>query len=133
LESNTTYYYTFIALGKRSSVGRIKTAPSRFSRDVSSVLSNNLNEVLKFAVVSCANYEGGYFNAYVRIAERNDLNAVIHLGDYYYDYSTGSHRNSKMKDPTCNFIPIHKTVTKTDCRLRLSLYHLDKNLQRLHQ
>jgi alkaline phosphatase D len=132
LQSNTTYYYAFIALGKRSSIGRTKTTPSKYS-DTPSILGNNLSEVLKFAVVSCANYEGGYFNAYARIAERNDLNAVIHLGDYYYDYSMGSHRNSKLKDLTRNYIPIQKTVTKTDYRLRLSLYHLDKNLQKLHQ
>jgi alkaline phosphatase D len=132
LQSNTTYYYAFIALGKRSAIGRTKTTPSKYS-DTPSVLGNNLSEVLKFAVVSCANYEGGYFNAYARIAERNDLNAVIHLGDYYYDYSMGSHRNSKLKDLTRNYIPTHKTVTKTDYRLRLSLYHLDKNLQKVHQ
>jgi alkaline phosphatase D len=132
LQSNTTYYYAFIALGKRSCIGRTKTTPTKYS-DTPSVLGNNLSDVLKFAVVSCANYEGGYFNAYARIADRNDLNAVIHLGDYYYDYSMGSHRNSKLKDLTRNYIPIHKTVTKTDYRLRLSLYHLDKNLQKVHQ
>lgn len=125
LQSNTTYYYTFLALGKRSAIGRTKTTPS--------VSSDNLSDVLKFAVVSCANYEGGYFNAYARVAERNDLDAVIHLGDYYYDYAKGKHRNSKLKDPTRSYMPIHQTVTKADYRLRMSLYHLDKNLQKLHQ
>ena len=125
LQSHTTYYYAFLALGKRSSIGRTKTTPS--------VSSNNLSEVLKLAVVSCANYEGGYFNAYGRVAERNDLDAVIHLGDYYYDYAKGKHRNSKLKDPNRQYIPIHQTVTKADYRRRLSLYHLDKNLQKLHQ
>ena len=125
LQSSTVYYYTFLALGKRSAIGRTKTTPS--------VSGNNLGDVLKFAVMSCANYEGGYFNAYARVAERNDLDAVIHLGDYYYDYSMGSHRNSKLKDQTRNYIPMHQTVTKADYRLRMSLYRLDKNLQRLHQ
>ena len=125
LKSNTTYYYAFLALDKRSAIGRTKTTPS--------VSSNNLNDVLKFAVMSCANYEAGYFNAYARVAERNDLNAVIHLGDYYYDYAKGKHRNSKLKDPNRNYIPVHQTVSKADYRLRLSLYHLDMNLQRLHQ
>ena len=125
LQSHTIYYYAFLALGKRSAIGRTKTTPS--------VSDNNLSTVLKFAVMSCANYEGGYFNAYARVAERNDLDAVIHLGDYYYDYAMGSHRNSKLKDPTRNYIPMHQAVTKADYRLRMSLYHLDKNLQRLHQ
>lgn len=53
LQPNTTYYYAFTALGKRSAIGRTKTTPS--------VSSANLTDVLKFAVVSCSNYEGGYF------------------------------------------------------------------------
>ncbi len=125
LQSNMTYYYAFLALDKRSSIGRTRTTPS--------VSSDNLTAVLKFAVMSCANYEAGYFNAYGRVADRNDLNAVIHLGDYYYEYSKGSHRNSKLKDPNRNYIPTHETVTKADYRLRHSLYRLDKDLQRLHQ
>ena len=125
LQSNTTYYYAFIALGKRSPIGRTKTTPS--------VSSNNLTDVLKLAVMSCANYEAGYFNAYARVAERNDINAVIHLGDYYYDYSKGSHRNSGLKDLSRSYIPINETTTKNDYRLRQSLYHLDADLQRLHQ
>ena len=125
LQSNTTYYYAFIALGKQSPIGRTKTTPSESS--------DNLNDVLKLAVMSCANYEAGYFNAYARVAERNDLNAVIHLGDYYYDYSKDSHRNSGLKDLSRSFIPTHETTTKNDYRLRQSLYHLDKDLQRLHQ
>ena len=125
LQNNTTYYYAFMALGKRSPIGRTKTTPS--------VSSDNLTDVLKLAVMSCANYEAGYFNAYARVAERNDLNAVIHLGDYYYDYSKDSHRNSKLKDLSRSYIPITETTTKNDYRLRQSLYHLDADLQRLHQ
>jgi alkaline phosphatase D len=66
----TTYYYGFIALGKNSIIGRTKTIPE-----------GNVNQ-LRFAVVSCSNYQQGYFNAYAKIAEQNDLDAVIHLGDY---------------------------------------------------
>ena len=125
LQSNTTYYYAFFALGKRSFIGRTKTTPS--------VLSDNLTDVLKFAVVSCANYEGGYFNAYKTLAKRNDLNAVIHLGDYYYEYAKDTHRDPKMKDPNRSYIPTYVPITKTDYRQRQSLYHLDKDLQILHQ
>jgi alkaline phosphatase D len=44
---------------------------------------------LRFAVVSCNNFEGGYFNAFGRIADRGDLDAVIHLGDYIYEQAEG--------------------------------------------
>lgn len=125
LQSNTTYYYAFSAFGRRSSIGRTKTTPS--------VSSLNLTDILKFAVVSCANYEGGYFNAYARIADRNDLNAVIHLGDYLYEYGPGAYRNAGLTDPNRVNIPSNEIVSKAEYRLRYSLYHLEKDLQRLHQ
>jgi alkaline phosphatase D len=36
---------------------------------------------LRFAVASCSSLYSGWFNAYRRIAERRDLDAMIHLGD----------------------------------------------------
>ena len=37
-------------------------------------------------MASCSSIFSGYFNAYRRIAEREDLDLVIHLGDYLYDF-----------------------------------------------
>jgi alkaline phosphatase D len=71
----TIYYYRFTdEKGRRSVTGRTKTAPT------GSV------EHLRFAVASCSSLFSGYFNAYRRISERKDLDLVIHLGDYIYDY-----------------------------------------------
>ena len=125
LQSNTTYYYAFTALGKRSAIGRTKTTPS--------VSSSNLADILKFAVVTCSNYEGGYFNAYNRVADRNDLNAVIHLGDYIYEYATGDYRNIDLKDTLRKNSPLKEIVTKAEYRTRYAHYRLDKDLQRVHQ
>ena len=41
---------------------------------------------LRLAVLSCPNHAAGFFNAYRRVAERADLDAVLHLGDYLYGY-----------------------------------------------
>jgi alkaline phosphatase D len=125
LTANTTYYYAFTALGKRSMVGRTKTTPS--------VSAANLTDVLKFAVVSCSNYEGGYFSAYGRIAERNDLNAILFLGDYIYEYATGEYGNQQLNDANRKNQPTNEIVSKSDYRTRYSLYRLDINLQRAHQ
>jgi alkaline phosphatase D len=125
LTANTTYYYAFTALGKRSMIGRTKTTPS--------VSAPNLTDVVKFAVVSCTNYEGGYFSSYGRIAERNDLNAVLFLGDYIYEYGVGEYGNPQLNDANRRNLPTTETVSKTDYRTRYSLYRLDKNLQRAHQ
>ena len=69
-----TYYYGFRAPdGSPSALGRTRTAPT------GSV------SALRFAVASCSSLFSGYFNAYRRIAERDDLDLVVHLGDYIYD------------------------------------------------
>ena len=84
LEPHTTYYYQFQdADGNASQIGRTKTAPS-IEEDACD--GENAAESLKFAFSSCSSVYSGYFNAYKRIAERTDLDAVIHLGDYVYDY-----------------------------------------------
>ena len=74
LNEYQSYFYRFGHESNYSSIGRTKTAPS------SSVPE------LKFAIVSCTNFEAGYYNALARIAEIDDLDAVIHLGDYIYEY-----------------------------------------------
>lgn len=119
LSPNTTYFYVFKYGNEWSLTGRTKTAPS------GSV------DHLKFAVVSCSNYEAGFFNAYRRIAARNDLDAVIHLGDYIYEYEIGYYGDTaatqRFNDPP------HEIVKKDDYRLRYSIYRLDSSLIRAHQ
>ena len=73
LLANSTYYYRFKNNNKTSAIGRTRTAPSGTSNEV------------KFAVISCSSVYSGYFNSYRNIASRDDLNAVIHLGDYIYE------------------------------------------------
>ncbi|MBC8111618.1 MAG: alkaline phosphatase D family protein, partial [Verrucomicrobia bacterium] len=123
LQANTVYYYSFFALGRRSMIGKTRTATT----------GNSLNEVLKFAVVSCANYEGGFFSAFSRIADRKDLNAVIHLGDYLYEYAPGTYKNAGITDTSRKNEPAKEIITKADYRTRYSLYRLDKDLQKAHQ
>ncbi len=118
LNPSTCYYYDFEVDGKHSVPGRAITAD----------LGDNEN--VRFAVVSCSNYEYGYFNAYRAIAERNDVNAVLHLGDYIYEYAAGGY-SANIADRTHE--PLHEIVTLDDYRLRYSHYRLDTDLQRIHQ
>ena len=75
LSPNTTYYYRFSGPGERpSALGRTRTAPSGDA------------ESIRLAAMSCSSIYSGYFNAYRRIGERDDLDVVIHLGDYIYDF-----------------------------------------------
>ncbi|MGB0839924.1 MAG: alkaline phosphatase D family protein [Chitinophagales bacterium] len=118
LEPATTYYYGFTALGMNSLTGRTRTAPEGDS------------EQLKFAVVSCSNYQHGYFNAYARIAERNDLDAVIHLGDYIYEYGSNVFASDSLDR---GHEPETEILSLGDYRTRHSFYKLDPDLRAIHQ
>lgn len=119
LEPSTWYFYEFTYRGKRSLVGRTKTAPS------GSV------DHLRFGVASCSNYEGGYFNAYARLAERDDLDAILHLGDYVYEYGPGAYGPGEDIGRTVQ--PAAEMVTLDQYRRRFAFYRLDPDLRRLHQ
>lgn len=119
LSPNTTYYYVFKALGKYSLIGRTKTAP------VGDV------DQLKFVLISCSNYNWGYFNVYDRIADRNDLDAVIHVGDYIYEYPEGVYEDPRLPDRVT--FPNDETNTLEEYRARYSLYRLNNELIRAHQ
>lgn len=72
LSPSTTYYYRFVYNNIHSATGKTKTTPAEGYENVS------------FAVVSCSDYSAGYYHALARVAEKKQLNAVIHLGDYMY-------------------------------------------------
>lgn len=122
LQSNTTYYYYFNALSANSIIGRTKTIPSS---------TGNIDN-LKLAVISCANYEGGLFNAYKSLSKRNDIDAVLHLGDYIYEYAPGDYKNPSLTAPH-NLLPQNEIINEADYRMRYSLYRLDENLRSAHQ
>lgn len=121
LAAGQTYYYAFEAMGRQSITGKTKTAP------------NAAVDQLKFAVVSCSNYEWGYFSGYEQISRRTDLDAVIHVGDYIYEYADNdSYSSPEIRDERVLF-PRNETVTLKHYRTRYANYHLDPNLRAAHQ
>ncbi|HIA01624.1 MAG TPA: hypothetical protein EYN66_06890, partial [Myxococcales bacterium] len=84
-------------------------------------------EQLSFAVCSCANLQRGYFHAYRSVAERSDIDAVIHLGDYFYEYS------SKGFIPERTHQPPYELLSLDDYRMRYSQYRRDVDLQEAHR
>lgn len=114
LEPFSWYYYRFKYDSAYSVTGRTKTAP------------DSLVCQLRFGIVSCSDYQNGYFNAYGSLAGRNDLDAVIHLGDYIYEYGTNSSINRGHEPP-------NEIVSLSDYRGRFSHYRLDKDLRAVHQ
>lgn len=115
LEAGTTYYYRFYALGRESPVGRTRTAPT------------GAVDRLRFAVVSCSSLAHGYFHVYSRVAERADLDAIVHLGDYIYEYATGSYGSVRAYEPP------NEIINLGDYRTRYAQYRRDEALQEAHR
>ena len=119
LQPGVTYYYYFSALGRNSLIGRTRTMPGM-----------NVSH-LRFAVVSCTNYQMGYFNGYKRIAERNDVDAVLHLGDYIYEYPLYDYGYTAAVNRVHR--PANEIITLDDYRIRHNFYKLDPDLRAVHQ
>ncbi|MGN9779657.1 alkaline phosphatase D family protein [Micromonospora sp. H33] len=116
----TTYWFRFGFTGAWSSTGRTMTAPAADAEI----------DRLRLGVVSCSNWEAGFFAAYRHLAERGDLNLVVHLGDYLYEYGTGEFAAGDTVVRPVR--PAHETLTLQDYRTRHALYKSDPDLQALH-
>ena len=116
------HFYRFIAPdGAMSPVGRTRTLPE--------------GEVSRFGIglFSCSNLGFGWFNAYAHACERSDLDLMVHVGDYFYEYQPGVYPDPKDAHPARKLDPPNETVSLADYRLRHACYRLDPDLQRLHQ
>jgi alkaline phosphatase D len=125
LRPATTYHYRFLLDGARSPVGRTRTAPP----------VRALPRRLRLGVVSCANWQAGYFSAYRHLAAlgaHGDLDAVLHLGDYLYEYAPGGYGYGPSNTDVRPHAPRHETVTLADYRRRHAQYKTDPDLQALH-
>jgi alkaline phosphatase D len=115
LEPATSYYYRFYAQGRVSPIGRTRTAPAGAA------------EQLRFGVCSCASWAHGYFHAYEEVGGRADLDAVLHLGDYIYEFGDGEYGDVRLLDPP------HECLTLDDYRRRYRLYRSSRGLQEAHR
>jgi alkaline phosphatase D len=120
LDPGTTYYYGFAARGRTSPVGRTKTAP-------------DVADGIGMAVVSCASYWSGWWNAYDRIAERDDVDVVLHCGDHVYDSVDPAEwvraRNDRF-DP--GYVDFRPWRSLDEARRRYALHYADPALLALH-
>ncbi|MGW2319363.1 alkaline phosphatase D family protein [Streptomyces sp. NPDC001680] len=120
LQPATDYWFRFSAGGTDSPVARTRTAPAADAAVAG----------LRFGVVTCANWEAGYFAAYRHLATRNDLDAWLHLGDYIYEYKSGEYaaRGTVVRPHA----PAGEIITLADYRTRHGTYKTDPDLQALH-
>lgn len=118
LRPGQTYYYQFVALKEASPIGRTRTLPPHADR-------------VRFALASCSNWPAGFFAAYARLAEKQDLDAVLHVGDYIYEYANEQYGNgtSLGRVPA----PNKEIVSLNDYRTRYAQYRSDVHLQAAHR
>lgn len=119
LQPGRTYFYRFIAPdGTISPIGRTKTLP--------------VGKTSKFniAIFSCSNLGFGEFNAYGHAAARDDIDLVLHMGDYIYEYGRGGYDGGAKF--AARIFPSGEIMTLADYRLRYASYRADPQLQALH-
>lgn len=115
LSPATTYYFRFHALDETSPTGRTRTAP------------RDNHTALRFGLIACSCYTQGYFHAYRSLAQDDALDAILHVGDYIYEFATGEYGNVRAHDPE------HEAVTLEDYRRRYAQYRRDPDLQEAHR
>jgi alkaline phosphatase D len=113
LKAGRDYFYRFTAGGERSPMGRSRTAPAPGSQPAQ----------LRFGVASCQSYQSGYFTALRHMADE-DLDAVLHLGDYIYE---SGHWGREPVRPQGS-----EVVSLAEYRSRYALYKSDPDLQAAH-
>lgn len=125
LESGREYWFGFYVQGTdlASPIGRFRTLPAEDSTDG-----------VVLAVASCSLHPGGYFNAYEAIAGLERVDAVVHLGDYIYEYGAGERDYGMRTGLELNRIPdpAHEIVTLDDYRRRHAQYKADPQTQAAH-
>lgn len=119
LSPNTWYYYQFQVGNQVSGVGRTRTLPD----------SRTYIDRARFAVVSCSNFPYGYFSAYRAVADHADLDFILHLGDYIYEYGPGEYGDHPDRPP----MPPHEIISLDDYRQRHAQYKTDEDLLAVHQ
>ncbi|MEW1903356.1 alkaline phosphatase D family protein [Streptomyces sp. NPDC086147] len=122
LEPGRAYFYRFRTGAWTSPVGRTRTAPAPGARTAA----------LSFAAVSCQAYHDGHFTAHRHLAQE-DVDIVLHLGDYLYEYAVNSVGGARAyTDRVLPELFNRETLTLEDYRLRYALYKTDPDLRAAH-
>lgn len=113
LKPHRWYWYRFHCGDASSRVGRARTTPG----------FQAAADQLRFAFASCQHYEHGHYTAYEHMV-KEDLDLILHLGDYIYEYATSDRGVRKHNS--------HEIESLDDYRNRLALYRTDEHLQTAH-
>jgi alkaline phosphatase D len=119
LEAGRSYFYRFGTVNSVSPVGRTRTA------------AVGALSAASFAVVSCSNFPAGYFHVYREVATQ-ELDAVLHLGDYIYEYAADGYASEQSEALGRVSVPPTELFALDDYRARYAQYRGDADLQDCH-
>ncbi|MEO0364922.1 MAG: alkaline phosphatase D family protein [Pseudomonadota bacterium] len=120
LPSGARLYFQFAVGGVKSPIGRTQT------------LADGELDRLVLAVASCSNFPFGRFNGYQAIADDPEIDVVVHLGDYIYEYSETGYGGDDGRRLGRVHEPRHETVTLSDYRRRHAQYKSDPGSLAMH-
>ncbi|MBR9824302.1 MAG: alkaline phosphatase D family protein [Alphaproteobacteria bacterium] len=120
LQPDSEYFFRFVFNGMTSPVGRTRT------------LSTDHIEQFRIGVFSCSNFPAGHFNVYREAAENGELDLVLHLGDYIYEYGADGYASSQSMELNRVSDPVHEIISYEDYVARHAQYKTDPGLQALH-
>lgn len=128
LQPGSHYFFRFTlmdelakpSLQRHSPIGRTQTLPQQ---DV---------EKVRLAVFSCSNYPAGYFNVFADASKLTDIDAVLHLGDYVYEYEADGYACDMAEKLGRVSVPENILLSLEDYRMRYAQYRSDPDLQALH-
>ncbi len=120
LRPGEAYYYRFLTCDRSSPVGRFRTLRPADS-----------NEPTRVGFFSCQEYNSGFYTAHAALAEEQDLDVVVCLGDYVYEknyYEDGAPRKDSTGPNRDGDVQ-----TLAEYRDKYRLYHTDSNLLRVRE
>jgi alkaline phosphatase D len=120
LDPGREYFYRFRAGRRISPVGRTRTAPAAHADP----------RRLRLGIVNCQDWQNGYWPAYVGLAAE-DLDVVVHLGDYIYEYDPVSALPDR-RHVAPHRVGLDQLSTLDDYRNRHAQYKTDPALQAAH-
>ncbi|WP_227132526.1 alkaline phosphatase D family protein [Halorubellus salinus] len=122
LAADSYYYYRFVYDGTPTRTGRLRTLPE----------PDATPDSLRVAVVSCQDYQNGYYGAFHHIAEE-DVDYVLHLGDFIYESANGQYTTPgrRVPDDRALSLPSGRPLAETldDFRYLYNQYKRDRFLQ----
>lgn len=119
LKPGSEYFYRFHTKTTSSPVARLRTLRPPDS-----------NEPVRIGVISCQDYEAGYYTALQGLAAEPDLDLVLGLGDYIYEhpYYDGPAERKDTTGPNKD----GDVQTLAEYREKYHLYKADEDLQAVH-